>query len=263
MAKWKLFLKTLPWVAGVLAIALLRDYVLHLKGFVEFGDVSPLLPAIALIIGFMLAGVLVDYKESERMPGEIATELETIGDTVQVVIALNKEADASQLEPRFRALVSTVEDFFMRRNGVNRCYAALDDFRQVAPTMQEAAGTLYSIRCLGEMHNLRRLITRTDVISRTSFVPVGYALLDLLVGISLILMLASSYKTPLAEYSLIALFSLIYIYLLLLIRDMDEPFGYAPQQDIRGSAEVDPYPLREYRQRCEAQMNDDHETQNQ
>jgi hypothetical protein len=255
MVKWRLFLKTLPWVACVVVLALLRDYVFQFKGFVAFGDVSPLLPAVALFIGFMLAGVLADYKESEKIPGEIANTLETIGDTIQVVIALKTETEISQLETKYYALVSTVEDCFMKRVRVDQCYAALADFRQFATTLHASGGPVYSIRFLTEMHNLRRLITRADVISRTSFIPVCYALLDLLVGVTLILLLVSSYTTPLAEYFLISLFSMIYIYLLFLIRDIDDPFEYGPQKDIRGSAEVDPYPLREYRQRFEQHQN--------
>jgi hypothetical protein len=254
MNKWKLLFKTLPWVAGVIGLALIRDYVLQIKGVIDFGDVSPLLSAVALIVGFMLAGVLADYKESEKIPGEIATTLETIEDTVQVVMALNQGADVSEFEARYHALAVTVENWLMHRAGVDECYAALDNFRQVSQTMHPAAGVNYTIRCLGETHNLRRLITRVDVISRTSFIPVGYALLDLLVGTTLVLLLIANYKTPGAEYFLIALFSLIYLYLIRLIRDVDAPFAYSSAKNMGGSAEVDPYPVLEYRRRLEAKQ---------
>src|SRR3989304_9569460 len=115
MVKWKLLIKTLPIVALVVALALVRDYVLQVDGIIEFSEVSPLLSAVALIIGFMLAGVLTDYKESEKIPGEIATTLETIGDTVQIAGALNKGTDSSDFDARYHALVCTVEDWFMRR----------------------------------------------------------------------------------------------------------------------------------------------------
>lgn len=251
MTKWKILLKTLPLVMGVVALALIRDYVLRISGVIEFSEVSPLLAAVALIAGFMLAGVLADYKESEKIPGEIATTLETLGDTVQVVIGLNQDTDVSMFEARYRALVATIEDWFMHRVGVERCYAELDRFRQVVETMHAAAGVNYTIRGLSEMHNLRRLITRVDVISRTSFIPVGYALLEILVATTVGLLLISNYKTPMAEYFLISLFSLIYLYLLRLIRDVDAPFAYSARPNMTASAEVDPYPLREYRRRLE------------
>lgn len=93
--------------------------------------------------------------------------------------------------------------------------------------------------------------SRVDVISRTSFIPVGYALLEILVATTVGLLLISNYKTPMAEYFLISLFSLIYLYLLRLIRDVDAPFAYSARTSTSASAEVDPYPLREYRRRLE------------
>ena len=252
MIKWRLLATTLPLVALVVGIALVRDYVLHVQGVLEFGEVAPILGAASLIIGFMLAGVLADYKESERIPAEIATTLETIGDTVDVALALNKEADVTAYAPTFRALVFTVEDWFMGRLGVEKCYAALNDFRRVIASMDRAVGVGYTIRCLSETHNLRRLITRVDVITRTSFIPVGYVLLDLLVSATIILLLATNYKSTLAEYFLITLFSLVYIYMTRLVSDVDAPFAYSSKKGIGGSAEVNPFPLQEYRSRLEA-----------
>jgi hypothetical protein len=141
----------------------------------------------------------------------------------------------------------------MGRLGVDKCYAALNDFRRVITDMQQA-GVNYTIRGLGEAHNLRRMISRVDVLTRTSFIPVGYALLDLLVGATLILLLVTNYKTLAAEYLLITLFSLVYIYMTRLIYDVDAPFAYSAKKSIAGSAEVNPFPLQEYRQRLEAKQ---------
>jgi hypothetical protein len=251
MIKYKLLVTTLPWVAFIGILALVRDYFLHMKGIIEFTTAAPVLAAVALIAGFMLAGVLADYKESEKIPGDIATTLETIGDTVDAVLALHPAGDVGDFKPRFIALVGITEDWFMHRVSTEKCYAALTDFKEVIVRMHPAVSVNYTIRCLGEMHNLRRLITRADVISRTTFIPVGYALLDLLVGATLLLLLAANYTTPLAEYFLIILFSLIYIYMIRLIYDLDNPFRYSVKKVIGGAAEVNPFPLAEYRHRLE------------
>ena len=251
MIKWKLMLTTLPLVLLMVALAFVRDRVLHLPGLIEFGDVSPLLSAVALIYGFMLAGVLADFKESEKIPGEIATTLETIGDTVDTVISLSKEMNMDHLKSEFRKLVAAVDDWLLHRIDIERCYAELARFTAMVHAMQPAAGMTYSIRTLGEIHNLRRLITRVDVISRTSFIAIGYALLDLLVASTLVLLLISNYKSVTAEYLLIGLFSLVYIYMARLIRDLDEPFLYKNDTVPAGSAEANPFPLSEYRARVE------------
>ena len=253
MIKWKLVLTTLPFVAVVVGLAWVRDYVLHIKGVIEFSEISPVLSVVSLIIGFMLAGVLADYKDGERIPGEIAAALETIGDTVDVVIDLSREADLTDMRSKFLSLVATVDTWLVRRNHVENCYTAMNAFKTIAGRMHTAVGVNYSIRCLGELSTLRRLITRADVIERTSFMPVGYALLDLLVGSSLILLLAANFKSVLSEYFLLTLFGLIYIYLARLIRDVDQPFMYRSTRS--DTAEVSPFPLQEYRERLESMQD--------
>lgn len=252
MVKWKLLLKTLPLVIAVVALTIIRDYILHIKGIVDFSDVSPLLSAVALITGFMLAGVLADYKESEKIPADIATTLETLGDTVQVVVALSKKEDIIQIESSYRALVSVIDDWFLCRIKIHKVYLALEDFRQSTVKMHSTAGAGYTTRCLGEIHNLRKSITRVDVISRTTFIPAGYAMLYLLAVTTIILLLISNYKSVFAEYTLISLLSLIYIYLVKLIHDVDSPFDYGYKRSKEGFTEVDPFPVKEYRKRYDS-----------
>jgi hypothetical protein len=255
MIKWRLVLTTLPFVAIVLGLAAVRDYVLHFKGVIEFSEISPILSVVSLIIGFMLAGVLADYKEGERIPGEIAATLETIGDTVDVVVDLSKETDVRDMRSKFLSLVATVDTWLVRRNHIENCYTAMNSFKDLASRMHTAVSVNYSIRCLGELHNLRRLVTRADVIERTSFIPAGYALLDLLVASSLLLLLAANFKSALSEYFLLTLFGLIYLYLDRLIRDVDQPFMY--RSATLSSTEVSPFPLHEYRERLEAMQGQD------
>ena len=70
-------------VAGlVIAISLLKVFV-HWMQF-EFVTLSTLLTSAIggaiFIIGFLLSGVLSDYKESERLPADIRVALEAIHD---------------------------------------------------------------------------------------------------------------------------------------------------------------------------------------
>jgi hypothetical protein len=69
--KWRLVIKTLPWVLLILGLTSVRQYVLGIQSLVDFGDIGAILTAAALIIGFMLAGVISDYKESERLPATL------------------------------------------------------------------------------------------------------------------------------------------------------------------------------------------------
>src|SRR3954452_13406754 len=80
----KLMLRALPWVLGAVA----------LKAIFEIADLHPLslnpllsglVAANVFLLGFLLAGTLADYKEAEKLPGELAASLETIVDEALLV----------------------------------------------------------------------------------------------------------------------------------------------------------------------------------
>ena len=77
--RWKLVLKTLPFIIVILLIKLL----IHYLGY-EFLPLNALFTAVIsaniFLIGFLISGVLVDFKESEKMPGDLAASLETLAD---------------------------------------------------------------------------------------------------------------------------------------------------------------------------------------
>ena len=67
-------------------------------------------------------------------------------------------------------------------------------------------------------------------------------------------MIAAKFKSPLAEYILVPFVTLIYVYMLRLIKDVDDPFDYSPDGSRRGGAEVDLFPLDEYAARLRARV---------
>ncbi len=83
------------------------------------------------------------------------------------------------------------------------------------------------------------------VISRTGFLASGYALLETLTGAIVLLLMIAKFKSLVAELILVSFVTLIYTYMLGLIRDVDDPFEYSATA-ARGAAEVDLFPLDEY-----------------
>ena len=70
----------------------------------------------------------------------------------------------------------------------------------------------------------------------------------MLTGAVLLLLLVAKFKSLVAEVILVAFVTLIYVYMLRLIRDIDDPFEYSPD-GTKGAAEVELTPLLEYRER--------------
>jgi hypothetical protein len=77
MLKWKLMLTTLPFVLLVLLLTDIRTQTYHVTALFEFFDAAPIVTLMALMVGFMLSGVMADHT-AERSPAEIACGLQVI-----------------------------------------------------------------------------------------------------------------------------------------------------------------------------------------
>jgi len=89
LLKWKLMISTLPIVLVMAGVKLVLDLYFEFPGLVPFADVGVILTACVFLIGFLLAGTMADYKESERLPAEIAATLETI-EEIFALAAINR-----------------------------------------------------------------------------------------------------------------------------------------------------------------------------
>jgi hypothetical protein len=255
MGKWKLMLSTLPIVAGVLAVKLVLEFVVQWPGVVDFTDVGIVLTAGVFLTGFMLAGVMQDYKESEKLPGEIAAILETIEEVCVQGAASRPNIDVKPLRSGVLKLTETIYDWLLKKKTQDELFATLTAFHgQIVQLERDGAGS-YASRAVSELHNLRKAITRVAVISRTGFLPPAYAMLETLLALIVLLMMASRYKSTLAMCILVPFIALIYIYMIRLIKDIDDPFEYAPDGSKAGGAEVELFPLIEFRQRLASRVS--------
>ncbi len=165
---------------------------------------SALVASEVFLLGFLLNGVLTDYKEGEKLPGELAAALECLALEVQGLGLRQPEAE----------LQGTL--------------ALLADFSEaLLAWMREAGPTL-----LLELAHIRRGVQRIDVIRSTTFVPSVYGVAYIGTGV-LIVGLVLSRIEPFAEsLFFIGVISLLLIKLLLLITDLDNPFGASQAQSV-------------------------------
>jgi len=253
MIKWRLMLTTLPVVVVVVLLKLVLDQGLGLTGWVDFSDVSAVLTAGAFLVGFMLAGTMADYKESERLPSELVTTLETIDDLV-TVSSIKEGFDAPAARRTLIAIGDRILDWLAKRGPIDGVYAAIDAMNPHFQAMDQAGATAHANRSVVFMNAVRRIVGRIDVVSRTGFLSTGYAILEVVVAAILLLLLVSRFKTLVAEYTLVSCITLIYVYMLRLIRDIDDPFEYGTDLERKGAAEVDLFPLTEFLARARSRL---------
>jgi len=252
--KWKLMLTTLPFVVLVTAVKAGLEFGAGWTGAVEFGDVGVVLTAGVFLTGFLLTGTLSDYKEAEKLPAEVATTLELLEELLVLAASTRSTLKLGELRASLLTMTDGVRDWLFKRKTTAQVFEALSAFNGVLETLERDGAGPYASRAVPQLASLRKTVSRMDVISRTGFLPPAYALLETLLGLILILVVCSKYKSTLAEFILVPVLTLIYVYMLRLIRDVDDPFDYSPDGKRRGGAEVELFPIEEYRARLASRL---------
>lgn len=255
MLKWKLMLTTLPFVAAVTLIKCVLEFGVKYQGTVEFSDFGVVLTGAVFLTGFLLAGTMADYKESEKLPGEIATTLQTLEELLCLVSAQRPTIDVKVMQQQVLTLTDAVHDWLVKKITTEQVFAALTAMSQSIVELEKQGAGSYVSRAAQEVANLRKSVSRIDVISRTGFLPPAYALLEVLLGMIVALLLVGKFKTMIAEFILVPFVSLVNFYMLRLIRDVDDPFDYARDGSKNGGAEVDLFPITEYRARLAGRLS--------
>ncbi|MCE9499300.1 MAG: hypothetical protein K8R21_02165 [Leptospira sp.] len=249
---WKLLFTSLPYVAFALGCKVILTEVLNLRGFLEFSDIALVLTGGIFLIGFMLAGTMADYKESEKIPSEIACSLETIEESLLFAQASKNPLGFENSLEKFAGVVESVFGFFTNKLNLETVFVKVNSLNELAVAIDKAGSAPIALRVINELSALRKIISRINVIKKKDFIAYGYALLELLLLAIFFLMIAI-FKTILAEIVLVGFVFLIYVYMYRLIRDIDDPFDYNEDGIAQGS-EVELFPFLEYRERLKKKI---------
>ena len=249
LLKWKLLLTTLPVVAAIILIrqALRRGF--GFEGSVEFTDVAVVLSGGVFLLGFMLSGTMSDYKEAEKLPGEIVSGLETV-EEVMVHVAVVKGDDPAVHRRALLSLLDAIDQWLRKCIGEQQMHEALNRLTSTFPAIELGS---HATRAFSIIGTVRRALIRIGVISRTGFLATGYALLQTMLTICYLILVTAAFKTQLGEFVVVSFVALIYTYMYNLIKDIDDPFDYGAA-GANGAAEVELYPLSEYRARLAARI---------
>ncbi len=193
-------------------------------------DFSPLLTGIiaaeVFIVGFMLSGTAGDFKEAERLPGEVAASLEAIADECLIVDTELKLPEARQCVAQLVEIGQSVRMWLLTNSDFDEVMADLRALNPLfivfAPKIQ--AG--FTTRLKSEQATIRRLVIRMDTMRRTSYVSAGYLIAEV-IALAIFVLLLVTQIGPLAPTLLaVGVVTCLLTYVLALIRDLDNPYEY-------------------------------------
>lgn len=246
-------LTTLPITVLILLLKFFITHGLHYEGLVKFSEIGIVITGGVFLIGFMLAGTIADYKESEKIPSELACAIETIEDTILLGHGFKGGFDLSEVRKQLNEVTESIINWFKHGGSEEDVFRRINSITAIAMTMEKAGVGAIASRVTGEQHNLRKLFSRVNVIKKTGFLVTGYALLEVLSIVIIILLLVSKFENETISIIIISFITQIFVYMLRLIRDVDEPFEYSPSGKVR-AADIDLFPLLDYDQRAKKRI---------
>ena len=160
-----------------------------------------------------------DFKESEKLPNDIETMLQLLLTHI-VSASVYKRFDAL---PSLQALQVLLVNIAKQVDGTEKAGAASILLRRSEVTFivaLEESGIFTPPLVWPQMLNLRQRLQRLHVIRDTSFVLPIYTLFDTLTLLVFILLLGTQFATAIAGYLTTGVFTFLYVYMALLVRDL-------------------------------------------
>lgn len=229
----------------VVAAVLVAKFAAHWMEW-EFLSLNPLLSGIVasnvFLMGFLLSGVLGDFKESERLPGELAASLETLSDEAQCLHQRTRDPVAADFHGYVVGLAESIHRWLLRRERTVAVMDRLSGMNGVLLAVEPLLAANYVVRIRQEQSALRRMLIRIHTIRETSFVSSGYLIAESITAL-LLLGLVFVRIDPFSEsLFFVGVITFFLTYLILLIRDLDNPFGYV---DASSTEDVSLKPLED------------------
>jgi hypothetical protein len=241
--KWSILFKTIPFVLAVCATRFILQSKFDLNVDLKFADIAAILTATSLIVALMLSGVLADYKESERIPSNIGRALTNLEGLAWRGLALtNREGQWAR--ERVLVMAEAIHDWITGQSESEEMWAAHRDATDLILEVEKAGSPPHYIKRMLEINSeLGSNLTRVQVIRDTSYIQPGYALMELLVGAVLILLTVVQFPAPYIEWPICSALTILYVFLIILIRDVDDPFEYDANGQATSAADVDLTPF--------------------
>jgi hypothetical protein len=198
------------------------------------------------LIGFILAGTMADYKESEKIPSEIAAALENMYQEGLYVKKVKSEFNLEAHNTRLRDIVDAFREDLNRPEKNKKSLKAISDLSVSMTDMEKVGATSSVARIKTEQGNLNKSFLRAFQIKETSFIPGAYAIAEIITVFVIGFMLLMKVDNLMLTLTIFGVIIYLFIYMVLFIKDIDDPFEEG------GYADVDMFLLKDFREKTQS-----------
>jgi uncharacterized membrane protein len=225
--KWGLIVKAFIIILPLIGLKAIFHFF-NLEIIAVGPVITALVAGVFFVIAIILSGVLSDYKESEKIPGELTTSIEALYKDTRLMG--NSEA-VNEMLKHVSELTHTITFNFQRKGSwklseVNSVLDQIDDDIRIFAEIEVPTNLIIKLR--NEVGSIKKLSNRVDVIKEVPFLPTGHAIAEFATAMALLILLLLKIEPFYEGMVLTGVIATILISVVLLIKDMDNPFeGYA------------------------------------
>ena len=220
--KWGLIIEVMALVICLLIIKSII-YYFDLDTSAANPLITSLVGGVIFTIAIIFTGTLTDYKESEKIPGELAASIKALyNDTGVLPVSANTIGMRKHIRELLQAINSNFRNNKWDMDAINSAMALVNN--DIARLSANGLAPPLIVKLRIELANIDKISNRVKTISETSFIPAAYAIAELAVGAVLLVLLFVRTEPVHEGLALIGATSFLLIGLILLIKDMDNPF---------------------------------------
>lgn len=187
--------------------------------------ITSLVAGVIFAIAVIYSGTLIDYKESEKIPGDMAASIMALYQDSSMIPLVSPEA-VQTFKTRIRNLHQIIVHNFESNNwdleAVRSAGKKIDESISIFARENAAPPILVKMRT--ECTTIDRISNRIKQIKDTEFILAAYTLAEVSVGLVILILLFCKNESTIEAVLLLASLTIISTGLLFLIRDMDDPF---------------------------------------
>ncbi len=224
--KWSIAFRIMPLV---ILVGILK-FLSHKFGF-EVMELNSLFTSLVagtiFLIGFLIAGVLSDYKESEKIPSELSASIKALFDDTHTIYKIKNADSALQFIEYQKSFITSLMDWFYKKERTQEILNKISMMNDYFVDFdKEGVQANYIIKLKNEQNSIRKIVLRIDTIRDTEFVSSAYAIVEAMgfvIAFGLIVIEIEPFYAALF-FTLLVTFLISYMFLL--IKDLDNPFDY-------------------------------------
>jgi hypothetical protein len=226
LVKWGILIKVLPWT-GLFCVVKLGMHWFALEPWAFDALTGALFSAATFVIALILSGTLSDYRTCEGMPSQIANAIESINDIDRIIAIGRPDYDPQPLQQALVNIGRSILDWLTAGKEFGIVDESIDRLNPLLAEIFAVDG------CAGFVNHIQTEQAKIRSISRqmrgnrdTDFLGSAYVLLWLFLGGSIVALLLI-HADQFSENLTVSTFMFtLFIYLLFLIEDLDNPFEY-------------------------------------